>query len=166
MIIRRETARDVGAIETVTAAAFRDHPISRQTEHFIIRELRAAGALAVSLVAEEGGDIVGHIAFSPVTLTDGSEGWYGLGPISVVPDRQRQGIGTKLMQEGLEALKTLEAQGCVLVGDPHFYERFGFKSPAGLSHEGVPPENLLVLAFEGRVPAGEVEFHKAFGATR
>ena len=81
MIIRKETTSDIEAISQVTKAAFRTLPISNQTEQFIIEALRAAGALTLSLVAEIDGRVVGHIAFSPVTISDGSKNWYGLGPV-------------------------------------------------------------------------------------
>jgi putative acetyltransferase len=164
MIIRHEMASDIEAISAVTQAAFANHPISHQTEHFIVKALRAAGALTISLVAEMDGNVVGHIAFSPVTISDSSPEWYGLGPISVAPARQRQGIGTALMLEGLTRLKALGADGCVLVGDPGYYKRFGFRSYPELSHEGVPPENLLVLPFGEHKPRGFVVFHPGFSA--
>jgi len=165
MIIRKENQSDFGAITDITKAAFKNHPYSNDTEQFIINALRAANALTVSLVAELEGKLVGHIAFSPVTFTDGSENWYGLGPISVLPDYQKQGIGTKLVNEGLDLLKDLGAEGCVLVGEPNHYERFGFKSPNELKHEGVPQENFLALSFCNGIPTGVVEFHQAFFAT-
>ncbi len=165
MMIRKEKPSDVGAITAITKAAFANHPYGQTTEHLIIIALRAANALTVSLVAEVDGEQVGHIAFSPVTFTDGSEHWYGLGPISVLPECQKKGIGTKLVNEGLKMLKDLGAAGCVLVGDPKYYERFGFKSPNGLKYEGVPQENLLALSFCNTIPAGIVEFHQAFLAT-
>jgi len=165
MIIRKETQSDVGAISDITKAAFENHPYSNNTEQFIINALRDDNALTISLVAEVDGQLVGHIAFSPVTISDGSENWYGLGPISVEPGHQKQGVGTKLVNEGLQLLKDLGAQGCVLVGNPDFYERFGFRSPGGLKYEGVPQENLLALSFCNRIPAGAVKFHKAFSAT-
>jgi len=165
VIVRKETQSDVGAITYITKAAFKNHPYSNNTEQFIINALRAANALTVSLVAELEGKLVGHIACSPVTFSDGNENWYGLGPISVQPDYQKQGIGTKLVNEGLNLLKDLGAEGCVLVGEPNYYERFGFKSPNGLIHEGVPQENFLALSFCNRIPAGVVQFHQAFSAT-
>ena len=165
MIIRKEIQSDVGAISDITKAAFEHHPYSNNTEQFIINALRAANALTISLVAEVDGKLVGHIAFSPVTFSDGSENWYGLGPISVLPDYQKQGIGTKLVNEGLKMLKDLGAEGCVLVGDPSYYERFGFRSPNGLKYEGVPQENFLALSFCDRIPTGIVQFHQAFSAT-
>ncbi len=78
MIIRDETPSDYAGIAEVTRSAFEDHPYSRQTEVFIIRDLRAADALAVSLVAQIDGKVAGHIAFSPITVTDGSRAWYGM----------------------------------------------------------------------------------------
>jgi putative acetyltransferase len=85
VVIRSETDADVAAFKTVE--------ISNHTEQFIIAALRAAKALTVSLVAESGGRVVGHVAFSPVTISDGTRNWYGLGPVSVLPAYQRQGIG-------------------------------------------------------------------------
>ena len=165
MMVHKENPSDVGAITDITKAAFTNHLHSHNTEHLIVIALRAANALTISLVAEVDGERVGHIAFSPVTFTDGSENWYGLGPISVLPAYQKKGIGTKLVNEGLDMLKDLGAQGCVLVGDPDYYERFGFKSPNELRYEGVPQENLLVLPFGNEMPAGVVEFHQAFFVT-
>ena len=165
MLIRDETESDIESITEITKQAFENHPFSRNTEQFIIHALRGANALTVSLVAENDGTVVGHIAFSPVTFTDGSENWYGLGPISVRPAYQKQGIGSSLVNEGLHLIKEADAEGCVVVGDPNYYERFGFKSRDGLEHEGVGQENFLALPFGGQIPQGIVEFHPAFGAT-
>jgi len=165
MILRHEGVTDSEAITKVTMAAFEHHPISHQTEHFIVKALRDAGALTISLVAEIDGRVVGHIAFSPVTIADGTAGWYGLGPVSVFPDYQRQGIGTSLITEGLSSLKARDGQGCALVGDPDYYRRFGFRNYPQLVYEGVPPEVFLVLPFTDRVPEGIVVFHDAFRAT-
>lgn len=165
MIIRPETDADTEAIAEVTKAAFENHPISQQTEHFIIAALRAANALTISLVAEVDRRVVGHVALSPITISDGSEDWYGLGPISVLPEYQTRGIGKALMHEGLSRLKALGAKGCALVGDPDYYERFGFRSVPELTHEGVPQRNLLVLPFGESRPQGIVEFHPGFLAT-
>lgn len=163
--IRDETPADVAAIAEVTVAAFATMEMSSQTEHFIVEALRAAGALAVSLVAEADGRVVGHIAFSPVVMSDGAEGWYGLGPVSVVPEWQRSGIGKALVTAGLERLRQLGARGCCLVGHPAYYGQFGFTNPAGLSYPGVPAEAFFALAFVGQVPQGTVAFHDAFQAT-
>lgn len=164
-LIREETAADAERITEVTIAAFRDHPHSRQTEQFIVRELRAAGALSVSLVAEVGGVVVGHAAFSPVELSGGEAGWFGLGPVSVTPEHQRRGIGKALITEGLSRLKGLGGRGCILVGDPGYYTRFGFKNHPALVLEGVPPEVFLALPLADDVPHGRASFHRAFQAT-
>jgi putative acetyltransferase len=162
MILRKETAADIAAITEVTIAAFKNHPIGNPTEQFIINALREAEALTISLVAEMEGRVVGHIAFSPVTISDGTLDWYGLGPVSVLPEYQKQGIGKSLVNEGLALLKALGGQGCTLVGDPNYYQRFGFRNFPELVHEGVPPEAFLVLPFTETMPQGIVVFHEAF----
>ena len=163
-VIRPETAADEAAITEVTLAAFETLEISGHTEHHIIRALRAAGALSVSLVAEADGRVVGHIAFSPVVLSDGTADWYGLGPVSVLPAYQKRGIGSALIREGLARIEAMGAGGCCLVGHPEYYGRFGFSNPAGLSMEGVPPEVFFALSFGGVFPLGTVAFHEAFFA--
>ena len=162
IVIRKETDADVSAINEVTVAAFKSLEISRHTEQFIIDALRAAGVLAVSLVAEVDGRVVGHIAFSPLTLSDGTRDWYGLGPVSVLPAYQRQGIGKALIQKGLSRLRDLKARGCCLVGHPGYYLKFGFKNVPGLVHEGVPPELFFAVSFDGHCPQGTVAFHEGF----
>lgn len=164
LTIRNETEADVDAITQVTVAAFKTLEISRHTEQFIISALRAAKALTVSLVAELDGRVVGHVAFSPVTLSDDTRDWYGLGPVSVLPDYQRQGIGKALIQEGLSRLKDLNVRGCCLVGHPEYYRTLGFKNMPGLVYEGVPPEVFLSLSFDGQTPQGTVTFHEGFNA--
>jgi putative acetyltransferase len=164
IVIRSETAADVSAITEVTVAAFKTLEISNHTEHFIIAALRAAKALTVSLVADVDGCVVGHIAFSPVTISDVTSSWYGLGPVSVLPAYQRQGIGKALIREGLSRLKDMNAQGCCLVGHPDYYRKFGFKNMLGLVYEGVPQEVFFVLSFDGHTPQGTVAFHEGFKA--
>jgi putative acetyltransferase len=110
--------------------------------------------------------VVGHIAFSPVTISDGCPNWYGLGPVSVLPEYQRRGIGGALIREGISRLKDLGARGCCLVGHPEYYRRFGFKNPQGLAHEGVPAEVFFALSLDGHIPQGIVEFHAGFKAER
>jgi len=164
LVIRDETAADVVPIDEVTVAAFEALEISNHTEQFIVAALRSAGALAVSVVAELDGRVVGHIAFSPVTMSDGTQDWYGLGPVSVSPECQRQGIGKALIREGLARLKALNARGCCLVGHPGYYGKLGFENPRGLVFEGVPPEAFFALSFDGYVPQGTVTFNDAFAA--
>jgi putative acetyltransferase len=160
--IRTEQPADIEAIFEVTKAAFRGHSHSRGTEQLIVNVLRGVGALTVSLVAELDGKIVGHIAFSPVKISDGSTGWYALGPVSVAPLHQGRGIGSALVRAGLEELKQRGARGCVLVGNPDFYNRFGFASRPDLSIEGVPPEFVLALPLGGTAASGRIFLHDAF----
>ncbi len=164
VLIRSETIADVNAITEVTVAAFKTLAISNQTEQFIIAALRDAKALPVSLVAEVNGRVVGHIAFSPVTISDGCPNWYGLGPVSVLPECQREGIGSALIQEGISRLKDLGAEGCCLVGHPEYYRRFGFQNAPGLVYEGVPEEVFFALSLDGQIPQGIVEFFVGFTA--
>jgi putative acetyltransferase len=164
VLIRYENSADFEVITEVTIAAFETMKISNHTEQFIIDALRSAKALTVSLVAEADGIVVGHIAFSPVTMSDGTKDWYGLGPVSVHPDFQRKGIGKALIQEGLSRLKNFTAKGCCLVGHPQYYRQFGFKNVEGLVHEGVPKEVFFALSFDGNIPQGNVLFHEGFKA--
>jgi putative acetyltransferase len=163
-VIRNETIADIGAISAVTIAAFETLEVSNQTEHLIIDALRTAHALTISLVSEVGGRVVGHIAFSPVTISDGTRDWYGLGPVSVLPEYQGQGIGTALILEGLSRLKDLNAAGCCVVGHPEYYRKFGFENVPELTIVGVPQEVFFVLAFHGSTPHGTVTFHEGFKA--
>lgn len=164
IIIRSETTADVQAIDAVTMAAFKTLAVSNHTEQFIIAALRMAKALTLSIVAELDGRVIGHIAFSPVTIADGTPDWYGLGPVSVLPAYQRQGIGKALIHAGLSRLQALNAQGCCLVGHPAYYPKFGFKNIPGLVHAGVPPEVFFALPFGGHIPQGVVTFHAGFKA--
>lgn len=164
MIIRKEQNSDIDAITDVTIAAFKNHPISRQTEHFIVTALRQGNVLTISLVAEIDEQIVGHIAFSPITISDGTTEWYGLGPVSVLPEYQRQGIGKALINKGLSLLKDMDAKGCALVGPPDYYKKFGFKNYPEMIHEGIPQEVFLALPFTEKIPKGIVVFHEGFKA--
>ncbi|MGZ6292330.1 MAG: GNAT family N-acetyltransferase [Syntrophales bacterium] len=162
IVVRPETSTDIGAITEVTVAAFKTLEISNHTEQVIIEALRAAKALTVSLVAESDGRVIGHIAFSPVTISDGTPNWFGLGPVSVLPEYQKKGIGKSLISEGLSLLKKLGGQGCVLVGHPTYYKRLGFQNFPELVHEGVPQEVFFALPFTEKVPKGIVVFHGGF----
>nr|WP_315529540.1 N-acetyltransferase [uncultured Achromobacter sp.] len=163
MQIQPEGPDDRDTIFALTQAAFRDHPHSQQTEGYIIDALREAGVLTLSLVAREDAGIVGHIAFSPVQISDGSPDWYGLGPVAVLPGRQGRGIGAALVREGLDRLKALGAAGCVVMGEPSYYARFGFAQTPALTYPGVPPEYFMAQAFT--LPAqGQVAYHKGFDA--
>ena len=163
---RDEGIGDAAAIAALTDAAFRDAPHRSGTEAAIVAALREDGVLALSLVAEDDdGMLAGHVAFSPVRLSGGEPGWFGLGPVSVVPDRQGRGIGAALVRAGLARLRAEGADGCVVLGDPAYYARFGFVADARLQLPGVPPAYFQVLAFGGEVPAGTVAYADAFSAS-
>ena len=166
MQIRAEQPGDIGAIRALTTEAFATAPHRSGTEAAIVDGLRAAGALTLSLVAVTGDGtdkaLLGHVAVSPVTIDGADRGWFGLGPVSVRPGRQRDGIGSALIREGLGRLRENGAGGCVLLGDPAYYGRFGFAADPALVLEGVPPESFMRLAFGGDVPAGTVRYHAAF----
>ncbi len=162
MIIRIEDQDDIATIHALTAAAFAGMPFSNQTEPAIVDGLRDAGALALSLVAVIDDNLSGHIAFSPVTINGQDVSWFGLGPVSVWPEIQRGGIGTALIKEGLKRLRAQGAKGCVLLGDPSYYGRFGFKSSPELTYPGPPMEYFQHLMFESPMPTGVVSYHSAF----
>lgn len=164
-VIRPESPADIAAIHALTEAAFRTAAHSAGTEQFIVDALRRAGALAVSLVAVADGTVIGHVAVSPVTVSGGESGWYGLGPISVSPPLQRTGVGSRLMHAALQALRERGAAGCLLVGDPAYYGRFGFRPATGLEYPGVPPEYFMAVSFGPALPQGIATFHAGFGAT-
>jgi predicted N-acetyltransferase YhbS len=162
--IRGEEAADSARISQLTAAAFRGAAHTCGREHLLVDALRAAGALTLSLVAVADGQLVGHVAVSPASVTEATGEWFGFGPLSVLPACQRQGIGSRLMEAALAQLRGRGARGCVLVGDPDYYRRFGFQSEAALLVSGVPPEVSLSLRFAPSPDRGEVTFHAAFAA--
>lgn len=162
--IRREKPEDIDAIFSVTEKAFLNAQHTQHTEQFIVNALRKNQALSLSLVALHNNIVVGHVAFSPVSISGGHQRWLGVGPISVLPDFQHRGIGTLLMQEGLDLLANAGMNGCVLVGDPNFYSRFGFSAQHHLILPDVPPEYFLAKSFTVCIPAGVVTFDKAFNA--
>lgn len=162
MNIRQESTADQEAVRRINIEAFKNHPVSRQTEHLIVEELRRAGALEVSLVAEEGGEVLGHIAFSRATVGGKDMGWRLLGPVAVLPEHQRRGLGSALVRAGLDELRKLGAAGCALVGDPAYYTRLGFRQCRGLSWPGVPEQYVLCLPLAEAEPEGELGCHPAF----
>lgn len=163
--IREEVPSDAAAIEAVTVAAFHSATHTSHTEQFIVRALRDSGKLAVSLVAEENGRIIGHVAASPVTISDGTSSFYGLGPVSVAPAHQGHGVGTLLIERALAQLRALGAEGCVVLGEPGYYSRFGFNAEPTLVLPGVPPEYFQSIPFVGPLPSGQVKYHDSFEAT-
>lgn len=162
-MIREQRPEDDATVRQLVEDAFRGRPYSDGSEAPIVEALRAAGALTVALVAEDGGQILGQVAFSPVTIDGTAGAWYGLGPVAIRPDRQGEGIGQALIREGLARIRALGAAGCVLAGAPGYYGRFGFAADPRLQSPGIPPQYFLVLPFGTEVPSGTATFHPAFG---
>jgi putative acetyltransferase len=167
VIVRDERVADIDAISAMVEAAFRGaNPHGTgdyiPTEHLMIAALRRDGALTLGLVAEDGGTIVGHVAFSPVLIDSQAHGWHGLAPLAVRPDRQKGGIGAGLVREGLVRLAASGSKGCVVLGDPSYYGRFGFAPHARLRLEGVPPQYFMAQSFGDGIPSGVVTYHDAF----
>ncbi len=166
LTIREEVEGDIPAIHALTRAAFAKAPHADGNEQDIVDALRADGDLALSLVATNMDDaIIGHLAFSPVTISDGSKGWFAAGPLSVMPTRQRTGIGSDLVEGGLARLKARGANGVVLLGDPGYYVRFGFGTATGLVLPGAPSEYFQIKMLRAASPpTGEVAFARGFSA--
>jgi putative acetyltransferase len=159
VVIRPEEIADHEAIHALTARAFAGHAYSDGSEPRVIDGLRDADALALSLVALVSDRLVGHVAFSPVAPR-----WFALGPVSVEPALQRQGIGARLIHEGLHRIRERGADGCVLVGDHRYYARFGFALDPSLAPPGLPAAHFQWLSFHATRPEVPLVFHRAFGA--
>ena len=161
--IRNEIPADVEKITEVIDQAFEGMPYADGDESEVVLRLRAAQALTLSLVAELDGEFVGHIAFSPVAADDGSPNWYALGPVAVYPNYQSQGIGGQLILEGLNKLKDMGAAGCMLTGNPAYYQRFGFEFFEPNCPPNEQPEYFLLIRLdELPLPVGALNFHPSF----
>ena len=164
MQIRNELVGDVEQIDRLLRAAFEG-----PEEAELVRALRTAKAVTLSLVAVHEDRVLGHILFSPVTVEcDAPVGnWQGLGPMAVLPEHQAEGIGTALVCGGLESLRKSGHEAVVVVGHPGYYPRFYFElgSEHGLRWEGGAPEAFFVRSLRGALPAGGgvVRYHPAFG---
>ncbi len=166
LILRSEVPADEASIHALTKLAFTDMEHSAGDEQDMIDALRFQSALALSLVAVKDDAIVGHLAFSPAKVSTGEQGWFALGPVSVAPSIQRQGIGSALIEHGLSMLRQRGAKGCILVGHPDYYPRFGFKITPQLAPESEPGQYFMGLSFGAALPAGRFAFHPAFYGTK
>jgi len=165
IIIREERQADVERIHAVNLAAF-----ETATDADLVKALRERAAPLISLVAEDDANIIGHILFSPVTLAN-EPGLLlmGLAPMAVVPARQRQGVGSRLVREGLERCRQLNAAAVVVLGHPEYYPRFGFAAASRLSlrSEYDVPDGVFMVrelrdgALSGR--SGTIRYHSVFG---
>lgn len=163
--IRREAEEDISSIHRLVARSYETARHSAHNAPQIVEGLRDADVLSLSLVAIQGFDVVGYIAASPVLISDGTGGWYGLGPVAVDPERQNVGIGGSLMGQALQELREGGAGGVVSLGDPDFYRRFGFEVIEGLAYRAAPAGELLAMNLcDSSVPQGSVSYHQAFGS--
>lgn len=164
MNIRPERPADAAAIDAVNRAAF-----GQPAEATLVADLRDQASPLVSLVADAGSEIVGHVLFSPVTLTNHADvKIMGLAPMAVLPAMQRRGIGSTLARAGLDACTRLGYDAVVVVGHAQYYPRFGFRpaSAFGLRCEyDVPDEVFMALELApGRLAgkSGTIRYHPAF----
>jgi len=162
MKIRLERPSDMDQIRALILNAFAEENQAGETEAGIVDRLRASGAMTLSVIAETSGNIVAHAAFSKVLIGSADLAWYGLGPVCVHPDCQSEGLGTAVVTDGLFRLRTAGAAGCVVLGEPAYYQRFGFRAEPQLFLEGVPPEYFQSIVFDGQFPAGPVSYDPAF----
>ena len=164
MWLRSETTADHDAIRALIDAAFAGAEHAGGNESRIVDALRAANALSVSMVADLDGAVIGHVALSPITVDGRDRNWHGLGPVAVAPAHQRHGVGFALVQAALQALRASGSAGCVVLGDPAYYTRFGFARVDGLIYPHAPAEYFMALAFGDAMPDGSVAYHPAFDA--
>lgn len=163
--VRDQTDADFDAVHALVAAAYRGLSHASGTEPFIMDALWRDGGAVIALVAEDGTGLVGQGAFSAADIFGKGTGWHVLGPLSVRPDRQRQGIGSALIRAGFDRLRAKGSAGCIVAGDPAYYERFGFRRVPDLHVPGIPDPYVMALSFCGALPSGAVDFHEAFAAT-
>lgn len=163
--IRTETPGDASQITEVINRAFEGKWYAEGDEADLVVRLRALDDLAISLVAVCEGQVIGQIAFSPAELDGCFTGWFGLGPVAVHPDYQGWGVGSALMLAGFKELTELDAKGCILVGDPNFYGRFGFVLAPDNCPDDQPREYFMVKTLRAEVPVGQFAFHPAFNTS-
>ena len=160
--IRDEAPQDHAAIYELTQRAFEGRPYAGGDEQDVVNRLRDQGALQVSLVAVEGLRVVGQITFSPAICSDGTAPWFALGPVSVEPDCQSRGIGSLLINRGLDIIRADGALGCILTGNPEYYQRFGFVVSPSLAPDNEPGEFFMVKYLAAEAAGGQFTFHPAF----
>lgn len=164
MQIRAETGSELDAIHAINLAAF---PSPAEAE--LVRRLQLSASPLISLVAEEAGTLIGHILFSPVMLdSDSTLALMGLAPMAVMPDRQKQGIGSALVEAGLKHCTELEIGAVAVLGHPGFYPKFGFTPSIEFAIKpeyDVPAEVFMLKELsEGYLKnaSGIIRYHEEF----
>jgi len=157
-ILRPETVSDIRGVHQLNRRAFSESELGYGGEAELVDRIRSSEKATLSLVAEQDGRVVGHILFTSVEI-DGSEleiEGASLGPMAVVPELQGQGIGTRLVNEGLQRLKERGVPFVAVLGHPEYYPRFGFQPSAQFGvrceFEGVPAEAFMLVALDPKVP--------------
>lgn len=160
--IRPEVNGEEQAIRDLTGRAFAPMPFADETDQELPGRFRRAGKLRLSLVAQSGTEIVGHVALTQAIHHSSADNWFALGPISVEPAWQRQGIGTAMIAEVRRWLVANGAAGCILVGDTNYYSRHGFMLASEHCPHNEPPEHFMVLKLKGAIPSGRFAFDPLF----
>lgn len=162
MRVRPERQHDAAAIRNVQYNAFNDHPYAYKDEYKIVDALRKNDALTLSLVAEDyGTGIVGQLTVSPVLINGHNKGWFYIGPVGVLPEHQRKGIGTLLIRQAVCAMYTQRANGLISLGDPKFFTKLGFRNDSRITFKNIQPEHIVLLPLGKSVPEGAVALHSA-----
>lgn len=172
LIIRAEKTTDIEPINQLILLAFANHPHQDPnlgvTEHLIVQNLRQSAALTISLVAEYQAQIIAHVAFSPIQVNHQKSNYHVMAPVSVLPEFQNCGVGTQLIKNGLIKLQQFNSDGCVVLGDPEYYQRFGFHHNHKFSAKGAPKPYFMAQSFTDHHHlnnAAEITFHEAFTIT-
>lgn len=160
--IRKESVADIDQINVIHRKAFLHHWFSRGNEDLIINTMRHENGITLSLVAEYKNMLIGNVIFSLLIVEGHLSRWNLLGPLAVLPEFQRQGIGSMLVHYGISLLKSMLYDGCVLFGDPLYYYKFGFTRANTVWHENIPQEFILEQSFSQKQVHGLIRFHQAF----
>jgi putative acetyltransferase len=164
--IRNEEIRDIELVREIVRATF-----PTEAESKLVDALRANGKAMISLVAVNGDDVLGHVLFSPVTITSlngaaplSDVAGIGLAPVAVRPDVQSQGVGSQLIRQGLRLCKELGFDYCVVLGAPKYYSRFGFEkaSDSGVGNEYGVDEEFMLIRFSGKPVTGLAQYAPEF----
>ena len=161
--IRPENTSEGTVIRNVLFHAYNDHQYSERKEHRVVDALRHSDAHTLSLVAEDPKrGVVGHLSVSPVAINGEDMGWYCIGPVGVLPEEQKKGVGTALLRRAVRTMDSMGAEGLVLIGNPAYSKRFGFRNDSRLTIPELQPEQVMILPLGKEVPTGIVELHPAF----
>ncbi|WP_373976571.1 N-acetyltransferase [Chitinibacter sp. SCUT-21] len=155
------------AVTELLQQAFANHPYSNNSEHQLVTALRQQQALTIALLGVHQGHVVACVYASAVNLHQAEgikRGWHCIAPVAVLPEFQKQGLGSQLMNRALVDLQSMGAKGCVLVGEAEYYQRFGFERVHGLTSAGIPDQFVLAKSFAAEKAQGQIQYHPAFAS--